>query len=369
MENELLGQVDVDLDKLVGWQGGHFRVTAFDYAGHGLTLGNVGSIMTVSGIEAPLPSYRFWELWLEQSIFADKAALRLGLLAIDAAGFMTTVTGALFVGSTFGFPDGPAANLPQGGPAYPLSAPGVMLTVHATDTLTFMGALLSGDPAGLPGATFPPEYYPTGTVFSFNGGVMAVAQANLALNQGDNAKGLPASFKFGGWFNTSNHFIDYSTENNPVPTSHQGNWGLYATAEGMLYRVPGTKDHGLSGFARLFVSPPTQNLVNDYADTGLVYKGAIPGRGDDLVGIAFAYAHISSSAQAADQAQQAVNPFYPVRNKEMLLEVTYQAALAPWWTLQPVAQRWFQPGGNVLNPNGTVREKAVVVGLRTGVTF
>src|SRR5215471_12305968 len=97
VENELLGQVDVDLAKLVGWQGGHFRVSTFDYAGHGLTLGNVGSIMTVSGIEAPAPSYRIWELWLEQSLFKDKAAVRLGLLAIDAAGFMVTNTGALFV--------------------------------------------------------------------------------------------------------------------------------------------------------------------------------------------------------------------------------------------------------------------------------
>lgn len=369
MENLLLGQVDADLGQLAGWQGAHVRVSAFDFAGSGLTLGNVGSIMAVSEIEAPAPSARIWEMWLEQSGFGDAVALRVGVLALDNAGFAIADTAALFLGSTFGFPEGIAADLPAGGPIYPLSSPGVMLTLRPTDTLNLMGAVVSGDPAGLSGATYPPEAYPTGTVFSTSGGALAIVQANLRLNHGPHATGLPASFKLGGWYQTSSRFTNLATVNNATPLSVHGDWGLFGVAEGMLYRVPGTTDQGLAAFLRLAASPPAQNLIDRYADAGVTYEGLIPGRANDVIGLAFAYSHISPSAQAADRALQALDPGYPVRNEEMMLELTYQAAITPWWQVQPDLQRWFHPGGTVLNANGTLRRDALVVGVRTNVTF
>lgn len=369
MENLLLGQVDADLGQLAGWQGAHVRVSAYDFAGMGMTLGNVGSLMAVSEIEAPAPSLRIWEMWLEQSTPGGAVALRMGVLALDNAGFTTTDTSALFIGSTFGFPEGIALDMPAGGPIYPLSSPGVMLTVHANDAFSVMGAVVSGDPAGLSGATYPPETYPTGTVFSTSGGALAIVQANLLLNHEKGATGLPASFKLGAWYDTSSHFTNLATTGYAVPVQQRGDWGVYATAEGMLFREPGTKDQGLSAFLRLAAAPPQQNLVDHYLDAGLVYQGLIPDRDDDLLGIAFAYSHISPSAQAADRALQAINPLYPVRNEEMMLELTYQAAITPWWSVQPDLQRWFHPGGNVLNPNGTLRRDALVAGVRTNVTF
>ena len=369
LENALLGQVDADLGPLLGWPGAHARVSAFDYAGRGLTLYNVGSLMTVSGIEAPAPSARIWELWLEQSAAGGAVAARLGVIALDAAGFATTSVGALFVGSTFGFPDGMALDLPLGGPAYPLSAPGMLLTLKPAGTLSLMAGVLSGDPGGGPGATYPPEAYPTGTVFSTSGGALAVAQATLALNPGGTAPGLQATFKLGAWYDSSGRYIDLATANAPVPVRHPGDWGVWATAEGPLYRAPGGTDRGLSGFARVAVSPPPASLIDRYADAGLAWKGPFAGRDNDLAGLAVAYAHVGASAQAADRALQAADPLYPVRNSEVMLEATYQAAIAPWWTLQPEAQYWVHPGGNVPNPDGAPRRRAVVAGLRTQVTF
>ena len=52
-----------------------------------------------------------------------------------------------------------------------------------------------------------------------------------------------------------------------------------------------------------------------------------------------------------------------------MLELTYQAHLAPWLTLQPDLQYIINPDGGVLNPDGLLRHDAVVLGLRSMITF
>src|SRR5215210_5253378 len=102
--------------------------------------------MTASGIEA-LPSTRLYELWLEQKFFNDRIAVRAGQLAADTE-FLVSQQATLFVNATFGWPAITAANLPSGGPAYPLATPGVRLKVAPTDELSFLAAIFNGDPAG-----------------------------------------------------------------------------------------------------------------------------------------------------------------------------------------------------------------------------
>jgi porin len=84
-----------------------------------------------------------------------------------------------------------------------------------------------------------------------------------------------------------------------------------------LYRVPGTDDQRLAAFLRAGGVPNDRNLINFYADGGLLYKGLVPGRPDDKVGVAFAYARIGDDARALDAATgQFGNFFYPVRSSE-----------------------------------------------------
>ena len=55
-----------------------------------------------------------------------------------------------------------------------------------------------------------------------------------------------------------------------------------------------------------------------------------------------------------------------------MLELTYVALIAPWWTLQPDLQLIFHPGANAATPrdaNRTVIKDAVVLGMRTTVKF
>ena len=60
---------------------------------------------------------------------------------------------------------------------------------------------------------------------------------------------------------------------------------------------------------------------------------------------------------------------YGAEDEEAVLELTYQAQVTPWMTLQPTLQRVFHPGGNVLNPDGSIRRDALILGLRSALTF
>jgi porin len=138
----------------------------------------------------------------------------------------------------------------------------------------------------------------------------------------------------------------------------------------MLYRVPGTDDQGLSAFVRAGGVPNDRNLINFYADGGLIYKGLIPGRPDDKIGVAVAYARVGDNARALDSDIRSFgNFFYPVRSGETMVEVMYQAKWTPWWTVQPEMQYIIRPGGGVLNSGDGLRPNAWVIALRSTISF
>jgi porin len=116
---------------------------------------------------------------------------------------------------------------------------------------------------------------------------------------------------------------------------------------------------------------PDRNLINFYADGGLLYKGLVSRRPDDKIGIAAAFAGVSNNARGldADVGFFSGNPGFPVRSSEMVIEMTYQAQLKPWWVLQPDLQYVINPGGGVLNPDGSARRNALVIGLRSFLNF
>jgi porin len=365
-------QVGFDFEKMGGWTGASALVSMLQITGPSLSAGYVGNLLNVSSINGR-PATRLYNAWFQQNLFDDVLSVRVGLMNADAE-FITTATGSVFVNSTFGWPGILAIDLSGGGPAYPLSAPMVRVKVQPTPAFSVMAAVFSGDPTGHGGSNDPaltPQ--PVGTTVSFNGGVLVLAEAAYAVNQEKDAKGPPLALKFGGWYQSSNRFGDQRFDSmglsladplsDGVPANHNGDWGLYASADAALWG-------GLSGFLRIAGTPDTQNLASFYVDGGLAYKGLLPGRDNDTLGIAVAYARIGNRARALDADFQSFgNPFFPIRSSEVVLEVTYQVQVTPWFTLQPDLQAVFNPGGRVLGPNGTVLPNALVVGLRTAVTF
>ena len=370
-------QLDLDLQKLAGWQGGLVHVHGLVTYGPLFSTNYLGNILAVSNIEAG-PMARLYAFWYEQNGSNDLWSVRVGLMLADSQ-FLQSKTAANFINNGISWPDFLAANLPASGPAYPLPAPGVRVRIKPRDDMQFQAAVFSGDPSGGNGSNQPAPL-PTGTVFSFSGGAFFITEASYLPNQGKDARGLPGAYRIGAWYHTSARFADQrfdenglslaSPQSTGIPLEHAGDGGVYGVIDQMLYRVPGTDDQGLSGFFRAGGVPQDRNLINFYADGGLLYKG-LPRRPDDKIGIAAAVARVGDNARGldADIGFFSGNPFYPVRSSEAVMELMYQAQLKPWWMLQPDLQYVMNPSGGVLNVDGGLRRNALVIGVRSFLNF
>lgn len=182
---------DLDFENLFGREGASGHIDAYQIHGRGLSREFLGNLMPASNIEVA-PSTRLFDAWVQQNSAAGRASLRLGQIA-GADEFFLSDTAGTFMNAAFGWTPFFANNLPSGGPAYPLAAPGARLAVTPAEDVTWPTGVFSGDPAGRPGAEDPQIHNARGTTFSFEGGVLVMSEIRYALNQGKDAAGLPGT--------------------------------------------------------------------------------------------------------------------------------------------------------------------------------
>ncbi|MEI6035359.1 MAG: carbohydrate porin [Verrucomicrobiae bacterium] len=121
---------------------------------------------------------------------------------------------------------------------------------------------------------------------------------------------------------------------------------------------PKLSDQGLSLFSLINFAPQFNNTIPFYFQTGLVYKGLIPGRDNDQIGAAIAYGSYSADKQSADEANGR-----PIQEYEGVLELDYRVQINKWAYVQPSLQYIIRPGAAGQTPNATV------LGFQAGVTF
>jgi porin len=359
--------LDADMSKLGFWKGLCFHTNGFQIHGQSITASNIGSLMPVSSLEAT-PATRLFELWLEQHMFNDKLAVKVGQLAADTE-FVLSEGGGFFLNGTWGWPSITAADLPSGGPAYPLATPGVRVAVTPNDATQLLIGVYNGDPAPPCASDDPQVCNNDGLDFELDDPALLMVEGAYKYNQ----ERLAGTIKVGGW----NHFGTFedqrfSAGGNLIAVTGQpgrpidDDWGLYIIVDQLLWRVPGSEDpKGVGVFARFIGAPEDQNLVDFYFDGGFTFSGMIKSRPDDSFAIGFAYTGISDQVSGFD-----IDSGLPVaRNYEALLEICYTMQLTTGWTIQPDFQYFWQPGGNVTNDNGKVIENAAVFGARTAISF
>jgi porin len=368
-------QGDFDMDRLTGWTGGNIHISGYAIQGQGLSGKDIGNLLTVTSVEAD-PGFRLGEFYVSQSLLNNTVTLKLGQILADQ-NFAISNTASLFVNSTFGWPGIFAADLPGGGAAYPLAVPGAQIIVKPDDAWTLQAAVFNGSPTGS-----DPNGNANGLAFPIGDGVLAIAEAAYAYTPGKGDLGLPGTYKIGAWYN-SESFDSLSTASNRVsladprssgsPRRLSGDYAIYAVADQTLWQEPGTSDNGLNGFVRVAVAPQQdRNSMNWYLDTGLAYKGLLPGRDNDTAGVSFAYASMSSGMSDLVKAQNAFNQTsQPVPSSEAVIEATYQAAVTPWLSAQPFFQYVIRPGGNATDPDkpNSRIQNAAIFGLRVAATF
>jgi porin len=373
--------LSLDLEKIADWPGASFYTDAYQISGRGLSRNAIGNLLAVSTIEA-LPSTRLHDLWLQQQLLDGKASFRLGQIALDDEFYISQYS-AIFVNSTFGCPDILSTDLPSGGPCYPFAVPGVRLRAAPTTGLTFSAAAFNGNPAP-PGRGDPQIRNPNGTNFLIGeGGSLVIGEVAYAFDTEPISSLLLSDVKLGGWYHTAD-FPDLRRDtlgrsvadpvSNGIAASHRGNFGLYLVLDKMLWRRPDTATQGLAAFLRVGEAPSNRNLISLEVDAGLTYKGLFPGRELDLSGVAVSYGRIGNAARGLDRDEIRFTGIGgTIRDYEAVLEITYQARIAPWWTLQPDFQLIAHPGGHVAPPlaasSAPPIPNALVLGLRSSILF
>jgi porin len=378
--------LQLDTQRAFNWYGGLFNVSALDIHGRDLSADNLMTLQTASGIEADR-ALRMWELWYQQK-FADGAVdVKIGQQSLDQE-FMDSINAALYVNTMFGWPMLPSADLPGGGPAYPLSALGVRLRAQPLPGVTFLAGIFNGSPSPNNNIPDPQVANPSGTSFPLNGGVLAIGELQYAypalggMVAANQTKPLSGTYRLGFWYDSEN-FADQRFDNTGVslgsplttniPAMHRGDYGIYGVVDQMLWQSETEDSRILSGFLRVMGTPEAdRNLIDFSLNAGLNLKDPLPGRPDDMFGVAIEFAQVSPRVAALDNDFTTLSGIYtPTRSTETVLEVTYQYQVTPWWQIQPDFQYVFNPGGAIANPDIPTEKikNEAVIGLRTNITF
>lgn len=374
--------LSVDMDKAVGLKGGQFFIDALQIHGHGITASHLSTLQSVSGVEAE-PTTRLWELWYQQS-FGDAFDVKIGQQSLDQE-FIVSQYANTFLNATFGWPVLAAADLPAGGPAYPLSSLGIRARYKVSDAVTVLGGVFDGNPA--PGIGDAQKLNGSGTRFNLHNGAMFIGEVQYAIGQApaggmpQPSSVLPGTYKLGFWYDNT-RFADQregtdglslaDPASNGQPRMRHGNFSVYAVADQMIWRPSPDSPRSVGVFARVMGAPGDRNTVDFSANAGVVLKSPFAGRDNDSVGLALGYADVGSHASAFDRDMASgTTPGYPVRTAETVVEATYQYQVAPWWLVQADFQYFLRPGGGAPNPSagGARIGNEAVGGVRAVLTF
>jgi porin len=372
--------LNVDLEKLAKWPDATFYIDGYWISGRGLSRNAVGNLLAVSSIEA-LASTRLHDMWFQREFLDHQISLRVGQIALDDEFYISQYS-AGFVSSSFGCPDILSTDLPSGGPCYPFAVPGARLRVAPSSNLTLSAAVFNGNPAPR-GPGDPQVRNSSGTNFLIGeGGFMPIAELAYSFDEQPISSTLLSDVKLGAWYHTG-EFPDQRRDSsglslanpasNGIPAMHGSNFGAYLVVDKMLWRRPDTATQGLAAFLRVGYAPPDRNLLSLEIDAGLTFKGLFPNRELDVLGVGAVYGRIGYPRHLDRDQVLFTGIERPIRDYESVLEITYEARIAPWWLLQPDLQLVFHPGGYISAPLpapvGRPIPNALVIGLRSGITF
>jgi len=380
--------LQLDTARAFGLPGGLLNISGLNVHGINLSAQNLSDLQTASGIEAE-DGFRFWEIWYDQKFYDDSGVsrldLKLGQQSLDQE-FMDSSNAAYFVNTMFGWPMVPSADLPGGGPAYPLSGLGARVRWKPTDSLNILAGVFNGSPSPVMGGDSQEED-PSGLSFPLNGGVLAIAELQYSFpSLGDmvysSTPALSGTYRLGVWYDTEN-FADLRYDDqglslaNPLsdgnPQNHSGDYSFYGVADQMIWRSDKDPNRTLSVFARAMWAPPDRNYVDFSANFGFVLKDPFIYRTDDIFGLGMGFAHVSPSVSglASDTGSYFPGTFNPQPSGEIFVEATYQYFVFPWFQLQPDLQYVFNPGGGIENPNapGQLIQNEFVLGSRAILQF
>lgn len=341
---------DADLTKLAGWPGATLHASLNWVQGQNPD-NNTGAFINPSSIYAS-DQVRVFEVYVQDKLLDDQITLKVGQFGADDDFFLCDDQ-ALYLNNGIEGPPGFGGQTTANGdgtiPSYPVDGPGAFVRYDPAGRpfYAMAGAYLS-DPG-------PDESSNHGFDWRAGNGASVIGEAGwhytLAGHDGTLAVGA---------FADDGQFTNWNTG-----APQRGIYGSYATLEQAFLGKPGTAGGQaqsiLSGFLQADrAGPNSRTAPNGDFSGGLNWTGPLPGRPDDVAGLAVIYTNFSPA-----YTRSVFNPNGPGVStaSETALECTYRIKVTPWFQLQPDAQVIFNPA------NAGTRATAVVFGVQAMITF
>ena len=327
------GSMNLDLEKLVSWQGAGIVVSGVFETGSNLATTYIGSWDFTSSV-AGTHTLRFNEWYLQQKLFRDKLTLRIGQIDAQnefnnqaigfddqAASFKTWVNNSL------------CCNVPTTIQTYasfsPAGKPGFYIRGDPTKHIFYKLAAMSA-----PHSTFAGD--PSGIRFDLRN---APAEAStLGYFQGGQADAHPGVYKIGQIHNFG-HFDSWITHK----PSH-GNDEYFADVGQALWRrkINGHYTHQGVDFQFSISATPRRLNVNDWETLGGIrLVGLTYHRPVDIVALGVINAHFSR-----DYSEALVQMGQPGRESQTTMEAGYKFVVRRWISIWPDFQYIWKPSGN-----------------------
>lgn len=368
--------VELDLEKLVGWQGATFTVSGLNRNGSSTSQKYIGNQFTVQQVYGG-SAVMFYGLILEQQLLDDKVSIKIGRFAAGDD-FASSPIYWLYMNNGI---DGNPQSLPVNAQmsAYPWAVwaarlkvqptPewGGMLGIYQVSNRIFNRANHGLDWTIRPEDSFmlisqigwSPEFFkrPVPAAAASEGKAVVDGKSTVSGKSFKNPaaptemKGLPGHYWFGAYWSPWNYPVIGSNSGETASNA----FGFYWHADQMVFQEAPGSDQGLTVWTALTLSPQ-QNIskLPFQVNGGLAYKGLIPNRDDDFTTFGVVYGLFSDYS---------TNQLGASQDYELVFEWGYKIQINKFAFFQPDVQWVINPGGGNDIPN------ALVLGAQMGVTF
>lgn len=320
--------VSLDTEAAKLWKGGKFFALYQRKIGMGISGadGAMGDYFGFDGWNMPEVN-QIGEYWYQQKLFDGKIRMKIGKQDSNTDfGYLNS--GWDFMNTAFSV----NPNTPL--PSFPSTPFGFMFEINPKEWLSIRNGIYSKDscPYNITEVEFKPMI-----------------------------KKMPGRYMLGAWeMSDSNGYgVATGVENDEtVYNNFNRNYGCYFNFEQMVYKEQKDNPNDMQGlvlFGQLGMSPSNKNDLSKYGAVGLHYKGPIPKRDNDLVGLAVGCGNFASRLN---------NITYDLGGKtgsETVVEAFYRVFITKWFYLQPDVQFIANPGGMYQN--------SVAIGVRSVITF
>ncbi|HNQ22257.1 MAG TPA: carbohydrate porin [Phycisphaerae bacterium] len=322
-----------DFGKLGLWDDGEALLHLQDYWGLGVNPWS-GALRQVSD-DGDDEGFVIAQLWYRHYFLDRKVHLQAGFLD-----YQTIIDRNAYANSE----DRQFQNLGlDNNPLIPLGPGlGVALTVQPVDWYTFMLGTLDAQ-------TYPILYKPGfSTAFHDEAWFIGYLEHGFAVKLPGPRGELPGNYRFGMLFDPRPRAEYASGE------LEGDDYGFWSSCDQLVYREVEGKDQGLGLFARLGLLHGDHNRFSEFYSGGMQYKGLVPGRDDDVLGV---------GCTVHNTSRQYSRFVSDAPGTETVYEAYYAIPVLKWLVISPDLQYIDNPGAN-----GQLGH-TIVGGLRVRINF